>query len=211
MFTALTLSLALGAPIPPQGPPVASGPAPQVVELKPDDKGKVLVTVLRTEKVQVGAVARPAAPGAPAGAPANAEITVARFTTVELSDVKDLTVTTADGKKVDKEEALKKLARGGVVVVSSDGKAVSPVFLKVFKDDTLVLASPELKGSTAAVPGLAPGRPVPAVPGGVQILPAVPGNVQVLPVQGGVIQLKVAPAAILPAAPVQPPPAPGKK
>ena len=67
MFTALTLSMALGAPIPAPSDPVPVGVAPQVMELKAGADGKVVVTVRRTEKVPVN-VARPVNPGnAPGG------------------------------------------------------------------------------------------------------------------------------------------------
>lgn len=227
MITALTLSLALGAPVPAPADKVPAGTAPRLMELKPDANGKVTVTVLRTEmqKVQVGAAIAPGgAPGAVPPVNAVREVPVARMATVELGEVKNLTITTADGKKLEKEEALKKLAGGAIVVVSGDGKPVSPAFLKVFKDDTLVLASPELAAPAGAVRPPIGGRPVPlpapVPPGGVQILPVQPGNVQVIPVQGngvnGVIQVQVGPAApavdlpaVLPAAP--PAKAPEKK
>jgi RNA polymerase sigma factor (sigma-70 family) len=63
---------------------------------------------------------------------------------IELGKLKDLRVTTATGKEVSKEDALKKLANGGTVVVSINGKQVPPADLKVFKDDVLVLISPDL-------------------------------------------------------------------
>jgi hypothetical protein len=165
------------------------------MELKPDANGKITFTVTRTEmqKVQVGvAIAGPAGAALP---PATREVAVTRSVVVELGDVKDLTITTADGKKLDKEEAIKKLAAGAIVVVSGDGKPVSPVFLKVFKDETLVLASPELIAPQGGVlPGSRPiMRPLPAPAGGIQIQP-------------GVIQIQIAPAgaAVVPAAPLQP-------
>ena len=203
MFTALTLSLSLGAPVPPPSAPVPLGVAPQVMELKANADGKVVVMARRTEKVQIGNGANPAGGAAPVG------ITRERIVPrqVELGEVKDLTVTTADGKKVSTEDAVKKIASGAIVVVSGDGKPVSPASLKVFKDDTLVLVSPELAGTAAIRPGIRP-LPVelPGGPGGIQILPIQPGNVQVLPVQGGVIQVEIAPAVL----PVAPPPAPQK-
>jgi hypothetical protein len=213
MFTALTLSMTLGAPVPAQTAPVAAGLAPQVMELKANTDGKVMVTVRRTEKVpvNVGNAAIPVGGAQPAIQPAVITRTTAR--SVELGEVKDLTITTADGKKVSTEDAIKKIGQGAVVVISADGKPVSPVYLKVFKDDTLVLASPELVGMQTGLvrPGV---RPLPAIqPGGVQILPInpgniqiQPGNVQILPAQGGVIQFQVAPA-VLPA----PPPVPVEK
>jgi hypothetical protein len=219
MLAALTLSAALGAPVPAApAAPVPTGPAPQVVDLKAGADGKVMVTVRRMEKVQVGAGAAIGPNGAP---PAVINREVMRMAQVELGEVKDLAVTTADGKKVEKDDAVKKIAGGAVVVVSADGKPVSPAFLKVFKDDTLVLASPELAGPAGGFvkPGVI--RPLPAVippgggvqilpvqPGNVQVLPALPGGVQVVPLPGGngVIQVQVAPA--VPALPPQPAPAP---
>lgn len=206
MFTALTLSVALGAPVPPPAAPVAAGTAPRVMELKPNADGKVVVTVIRheTQKIRIGR----AVAGGPAGGAAPAveerEVQVPRTMTVELGEVKDLAVTTADGKKLEKEEALKKLEKGGIVVVSGDGNPVSPAYLKVFKDDTLVLAAKELAGPQSPTgvtrPALRPlpAPPVPAGPGGVQILPVQPGVIQVVPAQGGangVVQVQVAPAA----------------
>ncbi len=197
MFTALALTLAIGAPVPAPTAPVAAGTAPRVMELKPDANGKITLTVTRTEmqKVQVGVAIAGLLPAGAAPPPAaTREVPVMHMVVVELGDVKDLTITTADGKKLDKEEAIKKLTAGAIVVVSGDGKPVSPVFLKVFKDETLVLASPELIAPQGGVPpGYRPSRPLPAVPGGIQIQP-------------GVIQIQIAPggAAVVPAVPLQP-------
>jgi len=198
MFTALALTLAIGAPVPAPTAPVAAGTAPRVIELKPDANGKITLTVTRTEmqKVQVGVAIAGLLPAGAAPPPAaTREVAVTHMVVVELGDVKDLAVTTADGKKLDKEEAIKKLAAGAIVVVSGDGKPVSPVFLKVFKDETLVLASPELiLPQGGALPGSRPAmRPLPAAPGGIQIQP-------------GVIQIQIAPggAAVVPAVPLQP-------
>jgi hypothetical protein len=213
MFTALTLSLALGAPVPAPAAPVPVGVAPQVMELKADSDGKVVVTVRRTEKVQVGAGGAVNPAGArPAVITANRVV----MKSVELGEVKDLTVTTADGKKIEIQDAVKKIAGGAIVVVSGDGKPVSPAFLKVFKDDTLVLTSPELVGAQNLTrPGVRP-LPIDRIqPGGVQILPIQPGNVQVLPIQGGgaggVIQIQVAPGGVAPAVLPVAPPAPVEK
>lgn len=191
MLTSLVLSMTLAAPVPAPAPPVAAGPAPRILELKPDADGKIMVVVTRTEKIAIGQG------GAinPNGGAAPAVVTreVRRSMMVELGDVKDLTVTAADGKKVDTADALKQLGSGGIVVVSADGNPVSPTFLKLFKDDVLVLASPELAGTAATAKPLPGVRPRPIGPGGIQIqpLPAQP-----LP---GVIKIQILPA-----------PAPGK-
>jgi hypothetical protein len=178
-------------------PPVPAGTAPRLLELKPDANGRITITVLRTEMQKIQP---PVAVGGPAALPPMGarEIAMIRPHVVELSEVKDLAITTADGKKVDKDEAMKKLQAGGIVVVSGDGKPVSTVFLKVFKEETLVLVSPELIAT--------PGSMVPPMPGYMRATPA-PIPAQVLP---GAPVPAVVPAAPLPAAqpvPVNPPPA----
>ncbi len=207
MLTSFVLSMTLAAPVPAPAPPMVTGPAPRILELKPTD-GKVMVTVVRMEKVQVGVG------GAinPNGGAAPAVITreIARSKMVELSEVKDLTVTTADGKKIETADAVKKLATGGIVIVSTDGKPVSPMFLKLFKDEVLVLVSPELTGGVAATGGVKPFpgggiRPLPIEiqPLPPQVVPALPP--QVVPgiqIQPGVIQIQIAPAAPALPAPV---------
>jgi hypothetical protein len=210
MLTSFVLSMAIAAPVPAPTPPVASGPAPRLLELKANADGKIMVTVMRTEVQKIPVAAGVAQPGGAAPAVVTREVRVSKMVNVELNDVKDLKVTTADGKKLELADAMKKLKGGAIVVVSSDGKPVSPNFLKLFKDDVLVLTSPELTGpaNTSTIgPRPFPGgiRPVP--------LPAVPGKV--LPAQpGGVIQIQIQPGQIqvLPLQPALPAPvpAPGK-
>jgi hypothetical protein len=173
--------------------------------------GKLMVTVTRKEMVQLGAGGAFNPPGA-APAVARAERVVTKA--VELGEVKDLQITTADGKKIDTAEAIKRLKDGGVVVVSADGKPVSPQHLKLFKDDVLVLTSPELVLPTGGVWGPVPGQPQPRP--GVRPLPAVPAPGGVLPIQpqvlpanpGGVIQIQIQPGGMVQVIPLQPAPAP---
>lgn len=178
MLTTLTLAAYLAAPAAPL--PIAAVPArpsiapanmpaaaPRVLDLKPEN-GKILVPVTRMtkEKIQMGI-----AIGGPNGAqqkPIEREVTVPKEAKVELSEVKDLTVTTADGKVVDTKEALKRLADGGAVVITSNGKTLDPKFLKVLREDTLVLVSPEF--TTPATGGMGWGH------GGVIVIDqAMPG------------------------------------
>src|SRR5581483_1232268 len=108
MFTALTLTLALGAPVPAGQPAPPAGTAPRLVELTPDAKGKIIVTITRTEMMKVpvpGVIGAP--PGGNAPPPAAREVPVTKTMVVELGEVKDLAITTADGKKLEKEEGLK--------------------------------------------------------------------------------------------------------
>lgn len=215
MLTSFVMSMALAAPVPvAPTAPVAGGPMPHLMEIKADSNGKVMVTVTRTEMQKIvigqgGAVN----PNGAAPAVITREVPVSKIATVELGDVKDLKVTTADGKKLEVADAVAKLKAGGVVVVSADGKPVSPNYLKLFKDDVLVLASPELvpinNGFVKPLPG---GGIRPRPPIQIQPVPGVivPGNVQPLPgiqIQPGVIQIEIAPA--LPGLPA-PVPAPEK-
>lgn len=218
MLTSFVLTMALAAPVPAAPAPVANGPLPRLMELKADASGKVVVTVLRTEmqKVQIG-VGNAIAPGGGAAPPAviTREVPVQKVAQVELGEVKDLAITTADGKKVEVADAVAKLKTGATVVVSADGKPVSPNHLKLFKDDVLVLAAPELaaansiNGGINITPGF-PGKVRPALPPvqiqplpGIQIQPA-PAVLPAAP--GGVIQVQIAPGGVqvLPA-PVAPP------
>jgi hypothetical protein len=49
----------------------------------------------------------------------------------------------ARGEKVKKEDAFKRLTPGAVVLMSADGKKVHPAYLRIFKDDTLILVQPK--------------------------------------------------------------------
>ena len=211
MLTAFVLSMAVAAPVPPTPPPVVTGPAPRLMELKATD-GKVMVTVIRTEMVKVQ-VAQGGAIGPNGGAPAvlTREVPVNKSVSVALEDVKDLKVTTADGKKVEVADAVKKVASGAVVVISTDGKPVSPNYLKLFKDDVLVLVATELAGAQVLPGKVMPGggfrprpRPVP--------FPVQPAPPVLLPAQPGVIQIQIQPGQIqvLPVPGPAPVPAPNK-
>ncbi|MBY0456574.1 MAG: hypothetical protein K2V38_04500 [Gemmataceae bacterium] len=206
MLTSLVLTAAIAAPVPAPQPAAPTGAAPQIVELKPNADGKITIAVSRMEKMEVRpaiGIAVPPGGVAPQPAPIQPPAQVREFVrrmNVELSTVKDLVVTTADGKKIETEEALKKLEKGGIVVVTTDGKPVSPAFLKLFKDDVLVLSSPELVGtqfSTTPVRPLPGGgiKPLPAIDPAPAGLPALP-PVQVKPA----VQIEIAPA-IVPAKP----------
>jgi riboflavin biosynthesis pyrimidine reductase len=204
MLTSVAFAFALcapAAPVPKDAPKTAvAGVAPRIVELKPNNEGKIVVQVRRTETVK--ALPLPAG----ANAPRAVERTVNRIAQVELSEVKDLKVMTAGGKSVELKEALEKLKDGGIVVMTNDGKPVDVAFLRVLKDDTLVFTSPELIGTgvtgfTSSTGGVIRAQPVP--------LPINPGNgaapgiqIQILP---GIIEVEAPPAAPAPA------PAPEKK
>jgi len=189
VLTCFVLSLALGAPVPPAAPSGPVGPVPRLLGLKVAD-GKVTIPVTRTEKQQGAGVVVVGINGNPNGGQFVIQQDVTKSVTVPLAEVKDLKVYTADGKEVPVADAEKQLKTGGTVVVSADGKKVDPRHLKLFRDDVLVLVSPELALPTAGEARL--GAP------GLQIAPgAMPIQIQLAPVQPG-----AAPAA---------PPAPAGK
>ena len=202
----LLAALSPAAPLPKDTAP--TGPAPRVVELKPGTDGKIMITVVRTETVKLPVAAGNAIN--PNGGPAavkEVERKVNRTATIELGDAKDLKAYTAAGKELDVKETLAKLKDGGVVVMSSDGKNVDPIFVRVFKEDTVVLVSPEF----ASMPNT--GGPATTRPG-IRPLPPVrlqPGRIQLLPIQKGAggIQIQVLPVVEQPI--LVPPPAVEKK
>jgi hypothetical protein len=53
-------------------------------------------------------------------------------------------VAEAGGKTLGRDEVLKRVTAGSVVVVSMDGKQVAPRFLKLLAKETLVIVSPPL-------------------------------------------------------------------
>ena len=131
-LASLFMALVLAVPAPDakdEGPlPEPTGPAPRLMFVKGDTDGKVLFMVRRAN---LG--------GAAAGA--RSAISMSK---VELKDVKDLAITTPEGKKIDLADAQKKLVGGAYVVLPADGKAISPGYLRMFRGDVIVLTSPEL-------------------------------------------------------------------
>lgn len=182
MFSTLALAaLIAAAPVPKDAKP--AGPAPRVLELAAEADGKVRVAVTRTETRKVPTRMSRVVNGVVVTETVERELTSSRSVQVELNEVKDLTLYTADGKEADKAQAFKKLADGGVVIVSSDGQKVDQKYLKLFRDDVLVLVAAELGGAAkttmprpspfgavlvggAIAPGLQPAQilPVPVAP-----------------------------------------------
>jgi hypothetical protein len=172
MTPMLLLSAALQLPAAPPPAKVESkplGPAPRLVLLNLDGDGKVRIqaTVTETRKTTMTRVVN----GKQETTTVDRD--VQRIVDVPVSELEKLTVYTADGKEVNRATALEKLASGGLVVVTSNGEKVDPTYLNAFKDDTLVLVSPQLHG-TAVRPvatatgalraiAVAPALPVPAV------------------------------------------------
>jgi hypothetical protein len=201
MLTTFTLLAAMvAAPVPKDATP--PGPPPRILELKTEQDGKVRVQVIRQVKQTVTVNVVVNKNGQQVVEAQQREVMSNISTRVELSEVKDLSIWSADGKEADKPIALKKLSEGAIVVISADGKKVDPRYLKLFRDDVIVLASPELMDRTApTASGVARPAPLgvnvqalqPIMPAPVPAPPAArvpPVIVQAAPVQEGKVEDK---------------------
>ena len=177
MFPALGLGLALmlpGAPIPKDVVP--SGPAPYILNLKAENDGKIRFTVQRTEKVKVSTTTYQGGPnGQAVPIQVEREVTVTKYERVELPDLKGLKVYTPDGKEVEIKDAAKKLTESTLAIASSNGQKVDPAFLKLFKDDVLILVSSDLTPSPHGISSPGFGTNVGTLPpAGIQLFPVPP-------------------------------------
>jgi hypothetical protein len=176
----LAAALQLPAAPPPKTESKPLGPAPRVVLLNRDGDGQVRIQAMVTETRKVTVRKTVVKNGKTEVVPEERDVQTRRVKELALKELENLTVFTADGKEVNRATALEKLASGGVVVVTSDGGKVDPTFLKAFKDDTLVLVSPQLMGtpvrptSAARTTGVLNLRAVAAPAILVQGVPAVP-------------------------------------
>jgi hypothetical protein len=128
-----------------------TGPAPRIMFLKPDQEGKIWVTAMRPNpNAQIINNAQGGNPGGRAQG-----FVPIMATRVELKDLRELKASTAGGKQLETSDALKRLAKGGYILVPADGKAISPGYAKLFKEDTLVLTSPDFGGANSATGGAA--------------------------------------------------------
>lgn len=179
--------------------PYPATASPRLVVLGTDDKGVVRVPVnpnpningvyyggfegkARIRRVAIegdvafGGAPVPADSGAPPGADGKKALADIRF------DAYDVT-----GKLVNKGEALERLRAGGLVLVAGDYRFPDANYLKAFRDDVLVIVSPELvfqpgqpnpfdraTAKPAAAPLVKPGvKPLPVAQPDIQIAPAV--------------------------------------
>ena len=139
-----------------------NGAAPRLVFLKPDSDGILRIAVKRSIVDKNGKERN-------------------QSMVVELTQVKDLEITSPDGKKIDIADAKRRLAKGSIILVpAGPGQPIPPEYLAIFRSDVLVLRSPELNATAFGAangpnfvpfrwngappaPGAAP-APAPAVP-----------------------------------------------
>jgi hypothetical protein len=159
-MTTLLMAALLASGADPADPVVKlpTGSAPTMMVLQAKDKMlvreatvKVTEAVPVTETVTVG----------------GREVTRTVLRTVEKErkvttsyPIEGTTFQTAGGKKLEKEEGLKKLATPTLVVVSSDGKPVDEGFLATLRPGTLVVVPPMAAAGAVMPPGVAAPRPI---------------------------------------------------
>ena len=198
----LTAALLLpAAPLPKAT--AASGPAPYILQLKAGTDGKVKLQVMRTETVKMMTATVTAGPnGQQIVQQVEKEIPQTKMVMVELEELKDLKASTADGKELSPKEAAAKIGNGTMVLVSANGQKVDPAYTRMFKDEIVVLCSPDLVptanvnsrfGRTGVI------NDNPPIFVNPPIIEAVP-----FPAPGGAggIQIQVAPAVIQPLPPM---------
>jgi hypothetical protein len=179
----LVALLSIAAPAPadgkdkgPETVKAPTGPAPRLLFVKAGADGKVRLAAHSAGNFGGGVVAVQIQVGGAGGAPgAPPQIIQRAFAggaaPVELKDLKDVTITTTSGAKIDVAEATKRLTTGGFVLVPSDGKAIAPEWLRLFRGDgVLVVTSPDLVASgNAGGFQIAPAWAVPQLPAPVPV------------------------------------------
>jgi hypothetical protein len=58
----------------------------------------------------------------------------------------------AAGKRIDLKDVLKRLTKATPVLISADGKEVDPFYLRLAREETVVIVSPELAGPAMGGP-----------------------------------------------------------
>jgi hypothetical protein len=156
MICTFLAALLAAVPVPevaaPKGPP----PVVVLVTVQPDGTPVIPRTVTEhvpvTEEYTVKVGDRVEKRTRTAYTPAQKEFHIA-------VEGKELQVFGTDGKKVEAGD-LRKLVRGPTpALASADGKPVDPFYLKMFREGTLVLVSPDLASRLAPPTGLPPDTP----------------------------------------------------
>ena len=162
MFAPLLLAafLAPSAPIPKKLPPVS--PPPKILYLTATKDGSVLIPVLRDPKevISVIVVDPKGGPNVSVSRPAGPKT----LSKVPLTEVKELRIESTTGQEVKRETALEQLQKGGLVLISVDGKKVDPIYTRLFKEELYILFSPEFPREPISRPGDAPPSVVPPSP-----------------------------------------------
>lgn len=146
MVATLLVTLALVNPVPKDGPvDPPKGPAPQLQYFKAD--GDAIVRNLQVTKA-VPVLRKVEETRVVNGQEVKVTVDVVEYQTQIVTEsvkvaAKDATFGTAAGKKLTIDEALGRLKDGAICVVAYKPHAVEAVYLKAFKDETLVITLPQ--------------------------------------------------------------------
>jgi hypothetical protein len=144
-FLALVASVAFGRQEKTQGPPtdkVPLSPPPTIVTVKEvrADRADLVCEQILTERVPATITKVVEEKGVKKEVPVTTFVTKAVPTLVTFP-LKESTFITPAGKKLTAEEAAKRLTAGTLLFVSVGGKP-DPAYLKILRDDALILVTP---------------------------------------------------------------------
>lgn len=169
MFAALTLAAAVLASPVPKAPPVAppKTPPPLLEYVKFDgETATTLQTVPEAVQVQREVPVTVVVNGQPVTETRTVVTTELRMKSVPVSakwDLTQVTFATAGGKKLTAKEAGEQLKGGGVCVMAWAGQAIEPSYLKVLKEDVVVITRSAPKLGSDLMQGVVP-PPLPPPP-----------------------------------------------
>jgi hypothetical protein len=165
ILTAFMVAVAgttIAAPVPPRNDKPPTGPTPQVLTVTEVDASAGTIILQHTEQVAVPVAVLKEVENA--GVKKVVPVTEYRTemrTFMTKSELSGFKCYTADGKELTAKELLGKLKPGSIIIFSSSSDKVDPAYLRLFKPDTLVLAStaPAVpRGNVAPVPVLPPAQ-----------------------------------------------------
>jgi hypothetical protein len=137
---AAVLSAAVAAPAPAEEvkPPAGPPPAQVVASMGKDGVIEVIQTVM--ELVPETRTMTKVVMGKMITETYTVTVPVTRQTRQQFA-AKDAKVYTAGGKEVDAKDVPEKLKKPTIVLLSANGQKVDPFYLKIIKEDTLVIVS----------------------------------------------------------------------
>jgi hypothetical protein len=147
------------APLQPGDAP-PKGPAPLVMVAHPNADGTIRIarTVTVAEYVPVTVKVKVLVNGREEERSVTKYETVTRQVTQQVT-VKDVDVYNLQGRKLDPRDV--KLTAPTPVLVSADGRPVDPLYLRLARENTLVIVSPALTGTNRPAPPTEPVKPPP--------------------------------------------------
>jgi hypothetical protein len=139
----LVILAVLGQPV---AKPAAGGIPPQQVLASIDTRGNLTITQVSSAPMggYLGAPMMPMPPmPGPEKTPAKPKVKVTHLTvTMTEMPAKDVRAYTVEGREISTENLSTMLARERPVLVALDGKKVDPFYLRLYKEDTIVLVPP---------------------------------------------------------------------